>query len=201
MLVSDSSFLLCLFTIFLMKCYTDDLFCTTCGDCEHRSNSLCVFLRLAMFSLCICYSSHFSNSRNLIGCSFPLGTLQYVHCISYSIFGMFFRSKVTILSIFIIWFIRQDGLIWVSSWHLFFLREFVCVCACVHACVLDILSSYCWELVFLLLLLLGWFCLPSKFSGQKQWRPSKFPLPCNIFNKYLKVVVSFCWIILDYLLR
>ena len=75
----------------------------------------------------------------------------------------------------------------------------VCVCACVHACVLDILSSYCWELVFLLLLLLGWFCLPSKFSGQKQWRPSKFPLPCNIFNKYLKVVVSFCWIILDYL--
>ena len=49
LLVSDSSFLLCLFTIFLMKCYTDVLFCTTCGDCEHRSNFLCVFLRLAMF--------------------------------------------------------------------------------------------------------------------------------------------------------
>ena len=165
LLVSDSSFLLCLFTIFLLKCYTDDLVCTTCGDCEHRSNSLCVFLRLAMFSLCICYSSHFSNSRNLIGCSFPLGTLQYVHCISYSIFSMFFRSKGTILCIFIIWFIRQDGLIWVSSLHLFFLRVFVCVRACVHACALDILSSYCWELVFLLLLLLGSFCLPSKFSG------------------------------------
>ena len=145
MLVSDSSFLLCLFTIFLMKCYTDDLSCTTCGDCEHRSNSLCVFLRLAMFSLCICYSSHFSNSRNLIGCSFPLGTLQYVHCISYSIFSMFFRSKGTILCIFIIWFIRQDGLIWVSSWHLFFLREFVCVCVCVRACV------RAWYTIFLLL--------------------------------------------------
>lgn len=94
-----------------------------------------------MFPLCICYSSHFRDSRNLIGYRFPPGTLQYVHYKYYFIFGMFFLSKGSILFSFIIRFMRQDGIMWFSSWHLF-LR------LCGYVSALDILSSYCWKLVF-----------------------------------------------------
>ena len=95
-----------------------------------------------MFPLCVCYSSHFRDSRNLIGYRFPPSTLQYVHYESYFIFGMFFLSKGSILHSFIVRFIRQDGIMWFSSWHLFFLR------VCGYVCALDILSSYFRKLVF-----------------------------------------------------